>query len=81
MKTAMLVRELFNYQCMKTSIVVGTLFHGYSIFKNPAHAEEIYRDFSEGRYIKGTLNLIIPYLIPYSVCFHSRRTMKKELGQ
>jgi len=71
-----LSRDLRN--CVTPSLVVGTLIHGYSIFKNPEHLQEIYQDFAEGRYLKGTLNTVIPYFLPYSVCLYSRRRLRRE---
>jgi len=62
----------WDYDCLKTSIVVGPLFHLFSYGMNHEHFNEIYRNFAEGNILKGSLATFTPFLIPYSVAMYTK---------
>jgi hypothetical protein len=64
--------------CMKTSVVVGTGIHVYSFGINNYHFNGIYQDFVEGHPIRGTLKVIVPFVLPYVVSLYSRKKAQKE---
>ncbi len=74
----MQTRELVDYACMKTSAVVGTGIHVYSLAINNNHFNGIYQDFVEGHPVRGTLKVIVPYILPYVVSFYARKKAQKE---
>lgn len=75
------LKNLYESQCLKIAGVVGTGIHLYSQAVNNNHFQEIYEDFANGNYIRGTLKTAVPLLLPYFVSLYARKKAKREMKE
>lgn len=73
------VTKLYDTACLKTAGVVGTGIHLYSLILNNQHFQGIVDDFSNHKYLQGTLKVAFPLILPYAVSLYSRRKAQKEV--
>jgi hypothetical protein len=62
---------------IKIAGIMGTAVQLYTQATNPGYLQTIYRDMAEGRYVHGTLKVVIPYVVPYIVSSINKRSMQK----
>jgi len=74
------VKNIFyESSCANISLVVGSGIHLYTfVLNNQNHFQNIYDDFTNERYILGTLKALVPYALPYAVSFYARKKAKRE---
>jgi len=58
--------------------IMGTVIQVYSQINNPEHFLEIYGDFSDGRYVQGSVKVILPYVAPFLVSSISGTIVKRD---
>ncbi|HLD12556.1 MAG TPA: hypothetical protein VJB87_03085 [Candidatus Nanoarchaeia archaeon] len=72
---------VINYGCLKTATFVGSCYHGYSLVLKNDHFAAIYNDFAEGRFVGGSLKLVVPFLVPYVVSLDALRKTEKRFAK
>jgi len=59
--------------------IMGTVIQSYTeIVSNYEYLIDIYGDFSDGRYVQGSVKVILPYVAPFLVSSISGTIVKRD---